>query len=185
MQNVCDNWVFPVLNSPKASVMAMDSIPPPRSLSSSWQPLEILKMLRRLSEHWKRSSQIILTYQENSLNYHYRYLKSRNKSWAPLSPFKLQNCFFNLIHFRLRKSFDLQHYSKYFTLKKEPSLKLLDKVFSWSSFWAPWRYRFQPSWVFSSRQHWSRGSARSPHPSKSLRPHFPGRLKRHSRFASF
>ena len=31
-QSVCDNCVFPVLNSPNASVMAILSIPPPSSL---------------------------------------------------------------------------------------------------------------------------------------------------------
>jgi len=29
-QIVCEIWVFPVLNSPNASVMAILSIPPPR-----------------------------------------------------------------------------------------------------------------------------------------------------------
>lgn len=43
-QRVWASCVFPVLNSPNASVMAMDSIPPPRRLSNSGDPVVIFTM---------------------------------------------------------------------------------------------------------------------------------------------
>ena len=42
-------WVFPDPNSPMSSVMAPVSTPPPRILSSSWEPVVHLTMCRRIS----------------------------------------------------------------------------------------------------------------------------------------